>query len=84
MAGGAEALHLPVSEAAVKTAKLVVDCVAVPSQTPLIKLAQTFELRTVLGTDIMTLQALEQFVLYTGVRPSADVVTAAAHYSREG
>jgi shikimate dehydrogenase len=34
------------------------------------------------GAEVATLQALEQFVLYTGIRPSADQVRAAEDYMR--
>ena len=83
MAGGEAASQLPVSEATVTGARLVMDCVAIPADTPLIRFAETAHVRTVRGTQIMTLQAVEQFELYTGVTPSAELVAAAATFSRK-
>ena len=82
MAGGDAASQLPVSEGTVTGARLVMDSVAVPADTPLIRLAESSNVRTVSGTQIMTLQAVEQFKLYTGVTPGAELVEAAALYSR--
>ena len=36
------------------------------------------------GAEVATLQALEQFVLYTGIRPSDDQVSAAQDFMRAG
>jgi shikimate dehydrogenase len=36
----------------------------------------------IVGTEVIALQALEQFVLYTGVRPTDDQFRRAAEYSR--
>ena len=83
MAGGDAASQLPVSEATVTGARLVMDCVAIPADTPLIRFAETANVRTVRGTQIMTLQAVEQFKLYTGVTPDAELVEAAATFSRK-
>jgi shikimate dehydrogenase len=33
---------------------------------------------------VIALQAVEQFVLYTGVRPDADLVNEAAAFARAG
>jgi len=35
------------------------------------------------GLEVIALQALEQFVLYTGVRPTAEQVDAAVAYARD-
>jgi shikimate dehydrogenase len=37
---------------------------------------------TVTGAQVIALQALEQFVLYTGVRPDTDVIEKAAAFAR--
>jgi shikimate dehydrogenase len=64
----------------VAAAQVVVDVVAKPVDTPLLRAAQAAGKRVVTGAQIATLQALEQFVLYTGVRPSdAQVAAAEAH-----
>ena len=82
MSGGAEANQVPVSDSVVKSAKTIFDVVAVPAITPLISKAKLFDKNVVVGTDVMTLQAVEQFVLYTGIRPSKDLISKAAEYSR--
>jgi shikimate dehydrogenase len=83
MAGGADEHQLPMAPLSIKGAQLIVDCVAVPSVTPLIRTAVGYDIPTVRGTDIMTLQAVEQFVLYTGVRPSDELIALAAAFSRQ-
>lgn len=37
---------------------------------------------TITGAEVMSLQALEQFVLYTGIRPDAALVAEATAFSR--
>jgi len=82
MTGGPEADSLPIDAALIAGSSLVFDVVAVPAETPLIREARGQKIPVVIGTDVMTLQAVEQFVLYTGVRPSAELITAAAEFSR--
>ena len=82
MAGGAQANELPFSEDLVRSAQFVFDVVALPAETPLIRLANSLGKSTVTGADVIVLQAIEQFVLYTGVRPSAELVDKAATFAR--
>lgn len=82
MSGGAEADSLPCGEDVVSAAELVMDVVAVPAQTPLLGLAVALGKVVLRGVDVMTLQAVEQFVLYTGVRPAPELVSAAQAWSR--
>ena len=42
---------------------------ALPAETPLIKAARAAGKTVITGAEVATIQALEQFVLYTGVRP---------------
>jgi shikimate dehydrogenase len=37
---------------------------------------------TITGADVIVLQAVEQFVLYTGVRPGAELIEKAAAFAR--
>jgi shikimate dehydrogenase len=60
----------------------VFDVVALPPETPLIRLATSLGKKTVTGAQVIALQALEQFVLYTGVRPDTDVIEKAAAFGR--
>ncbi|MGB7839286.1 MAG: shikimate 5-dehydrogenase, partial [Terrimicrobiaceae bacterium] len=66
----------------VRAARFVFDVVALPPETPLIRLAGTLEKKTVTGAQVIALQAVEQFVLYTGVRPDAALVEKAAAFAR--
>ena len=36
---------------------------------------------TITGDQVMLRQALEQFVMYTGVRPTPEQIQAAEHYA---
>lgn len=82
MAGGPEAHELPVPRAVVEAATAVLEVVAVPEQTPLVRLARELGLAVVTGTEVAALQAAEQFVLYTGVRPTPEQVREASEVSR--
>mgnify|MGYP000020483855 CR=1 FL=1 len=83
MAGGPQADEVPVPPAAVEAARTVFDVVAFPAETPLIRLARELDRRVITGAEVIALQAAEQFVLYTGVRPSDEQVARASAYSRE-
>ncbi len=82
MAGGVEENAIPVSEDVIRNAKLIFDVVAVPSNTPLIQKAKSFGIPVVNGSEVMTLQAVEQFALYTGITPDEELIRQAAEYSR--
>ncbi|CAM4109849.1 Shikimate 5-dehydrogenase-like protein [Pseudomonas reidholzensis] len=82
MAGGSEAQQLAFPETAIAAAERVFDVVAMPARTPLIQRAEALGKPVITGLEVIALQALEQFVLYTGVRPSAAQVEAAVAYAR--
>lgn len=82
MAGGPESDQFAFAEAQVAAASCVFDVVALPSETPLIRLARRLERPVIAGDEVMTLQAIEQFVLYTGVRPEPALIAEAAAFSR--
>ena len=84
MAGGPDADALSFPEAAIDAARVVFDVVALPAETPLIKAARAAGKPVISGAEVMTIQALEQFVLYTGVRPSDEQVHAAEEFMRAG
>lgn len=84
MAGGAEADALAFSEATVAASAVVFDVVALPAETPLIAAARAAGKIVITGAEVATRQALEQFVLYTGIRPSAEQVRAAEEFMRAG
>jgi shikimate dehydrogenase len=78
MAGGAEADALPFSPDAIDAAEIVFDVVAIPPETPLIRMARNKGKRVITGDAVLVLQGREQFVLYTGVQPDEAIVDAAA------
>jgi shikimate dehydrogenase len=80
MAGGPEEGALAFTPAQVAATGTVFDVVALPSETPLVVEARRQRVPVVTGLEVVALQALEQFVLYTGVRPTdAQVAAAVAH-----
>jgi shikimate dehydrogenase len=66
----------------VERADVVLDVVAVPAETPLIAAAREARKRVITGTELIALQAAEQFERYTGVRPTREQVEAASAVSR--
>lgn len=82
MTGGPDAQTLSFGEAAIEKAQVVFDVVALPSETPLIRYAQSRGKRIITGAEVFAIQAVEQFVLYTGIRPSDALFHQAAKYAR--
>ncbi|MGO4235030.1 shikimate 5-dehydrogenase [Pseudarthrobacter sp. YAF2] len=82
MAGGTEADTVAFPAGAIEAARLVFDVVALPAETPLIRAARAAGKPVITGAEVATIQALEQFVLYTGVRPTAEQVQAAEEFMR--
>ena len=62
-------------------ASVVFDVVALPAETPLIP-AQQRGKQTISGAEVIALQAVEQFALYTGVRPDSALVAEASAFAR--
>ena len=83
MAGGVEADQLAFPEETVRAAAFVLDVVALPPETPLIRLASSLQKPAISGAEVIVLQAVEQFVLYTGVRPEPDLIARAAAFARQ-
>ncbi|WP_368893700.1 shikimate 5-dehydrogenase [Kluyvera ascorbata] len=84
MAGGKESEQLAFNETIVARASVVFDVVALPPETPVIQLAQRLGKKTISGAEVIALQAVEQFVMYTGVRPDDALVAEAAAFARAG
>jgi len=84
MAGGKESEALSFSETMVADASVVFDVIALPAETPLIKLAQRQGKKTISGAEVIALQAVEQFAMYTGVRPDAGLIAEASAFARAG
>lgn len=84
MAGGAEEQTLAFGPEAIAASTVVFDVVALPAETPLIAAGRAAGKAIITGAEVATLQALEQFVLYTGIRPSDEQVRAAEEFMRAG
>ncbi|KHL05091.1 shikimate dehydrogenase [Sinomonas humi] len=82
MAGGPDGDSLAFPTSTVEAAGAVFDVVAVPAETPLVKAGHAMDKKVISGAEVMTIQALEQFVLYTGIRPSDEQVRAAEEFMR--
>jgi shikimate dehydrogenase len=81
MRGGAEAEELAFDADTIESARTVFDVVAVPPETPLLRAARTRGKAVITGAEVIQLQAVEQFVLYTGVRPKQDQIERAAGFA---
>jgi shikimate dehydrogenase len=81
MEGGPEADLLAFDRADVERARVVFDVVALPPETPLIRLARQLGKVVITGAEVIVLQAVEQFVLYTGVRPDDALIASAAEHA---
>ena len=81
MAGGSESADLAFPEGTIAAASLVFEVVATPAETPLLLAARRLGKPTIAGTEVLVLQGLEQFVLYTDVRPTAEQIARAAEFA---
>ena len=68
---GADADTLAFPPDMIAAAQTVFDVVALPAETPLVRAGRAAGKRVVTGAEVIVLQAVEQFRLYTGVDPSA-------------
>ena len=81
MEGGPDAGALAFEEEVIAAAEVVFDVVARPAETPLIARGRALGKTVFTGAEVIVLQGLEQFVLYTGVRPDAGAVARAAEFA---
>ncbi len=82
MAGGPDEHTLAFTDTQIAAADVVFDVVALPAETPLIRAGRTAGKSVITGSEVATRQALEQFVLYTGIRPTPAQVRAAEEFMR--
>jgi shikimate dehydrogenase len=82
MANGEDADKLSFTEQQVEQAQCIFEVVALPVETPLLKLAENKEKAVITGSEVFAIQAVEQFVLYTGVRPDDRLFHQAALHAR--
>ncbi len=78
---GASADLCAFPEAMIARCALAIDVVAQPAETPFIRAAQAAGVPILSGAEVIVMQAVEQFHLYTGVRPTPDLVRAAAEFA---
>ncbi|XBS70616.1 shikimate 5-dehydrogenase [Acerihabitans sp. KWT182] len=83
MAGGEDADKLSFTQQEVDHGKVIFDVVALPEQTPLIRYAREQQKTVITGSEVFAIQAVEQFFLYTGIKPSDELFKEAAAYSRK-
>jgi len=84
MTDSSAADQLAFSREAVSNALVIFDVVALPAETPLINLANKLNKVVISGAEVISLQAAEQFYLYTGIFPSEQQVQRASEYARSG
>lgn len=65
----------------IEAAQTIFDVVAVPVETPLLRAGRAAGKQLISGGDVIVLQAVEQFVLYTGLRPTAEQIQNAAEFA---
>ena len=82
MAGGPDEHEVAFTDTQIAAASVVFDVVAMPAETPLIRAGRAAGKTVISGAEVATRQALEQFVLYTGIRPSDEQVRAAEEFVR--
>ncbi|GEE02104.1 shikimate 5-dehydrogenase [Gordonia spumicola] len=83
MAGGPGEHELPFSRGAVDAATGVLDVVAMPPDTPLVRASRARGVEVISGDAVIAGQAAAQFALYTGVTPTPEQIRAASEYSRQ-
>ena len=79
---GSDADALPFSEELVSASDVVMDVVQYPPETRLLRMARATGKRVITGAEIATFQALDQFVLYTGMVPNASQIAESADFAR--
>lgn len=82
MAGSEGVDELAFETSAIDAAQRVFDVVAMPALTPMVQRARARGIPVITGMEVIAIQALEQFVLYTGVRPDPEQVRLATEYAR--
>lgn len=78
---GADQEALSFEPAHIAACEVAFDVVAQPAMTPFILAAESAGKTVISGAEVIVLQAIEQFVLYTGIRPDAETIRAAALFA---
>jgi shikimate dehydrogenase len=79
---GSDAHVLAFPESMIAACEIAFDVVQYPPDTVFLRAAEQAGKRCITGTQVATLQALQQFILYTGVRPDDAQVAEATSYAR--
>ncbi len=79
---GADAEGLAFPTEMIGASEIAFDVVQYPPETPFLRAAADAGKRRITGVEVATLQALDQFALYTGVTPGDDQVADAAAFAR--
>ena len=66
----------------INAANIAFDVVAIPAETPFIRYAESKGKKVISGAEVIVLQAVEQFELYTHQRPSNELIEEAAAFAR--
>ena len=82
MPGGPEADELAYTPEQIAAADVIFEVVAAAEGTPLTRVSREQHKRLITGEEVFALQAVEQFVLYTGIRPDAELFARAAAHAR--
>ena len=83
MTGAERKRTLAYAEESIAAACISFGVVALPEATPLSNAARTLKKTVITGSEVFAIQAVEQFALYTGVRPSEELFRQAAAWSRQ-
>jgi shikimate dehydrogenase len=79
---GADADALAFPAEMIADCTIAFDVVQYPPETPFLRAAREAGKRCITGAEVATLQALQQFILYTGVTPTDAQVAEAAAFAR--
>ena len=82
MANGEDADKLSFTQQQIEQAQIIFEVVALPVETPLVSCAKSKNKVVITGAEVFAIQAVEQFVLYTGVRPDNELFLQAARHAR--
>lgn len=82
MKGGKEETELAFPQSMINAANIAFDVVAIPAETPFIRYAESKGKKVISGAEVIVLQAVEQFELYTHQRPSNELIEEAAAFAR--
>lgn len=78
---GAQAETLAFSPEQITACEIAFDVVAQPANTPFVRAARAAGKTVISGAEVIVLQAIEQFVLYTGLRPDPEAIAQAASFA---